>query len=66
VSLLLPQQTVLEEMPAYPERESSAWTKMRARDQFVTDKTWKDAKHTRKDKRTSLAGAQGQADGQGM
>lgn len=40
-------------MPAYPERESSMVNKIKAKEKFVTDKTWTQAKHTRK-KRVSI------------
>eukprot|EP01135_Chromosphaera_perkinsii_P002589 Nk52_evm105s224 gene=Nk52_evmTU105s224 len=34
-------QMVLEEMPAYPERESSILAKLKKREDYITDKTWR-------------------------
>lgn len=58
-------QSVLEEMPPYPERESSMLAKMKAKEQFVTDKTWNQARKTRNstgggaDERSLAAGGSG-------
>ncbi|KNC78944.1 hypothetical protein SARC_08642 [Sphaeroforma arctica JP610] len=47
-------QAVLEEMPPYPERDSTILAKLHAKENFVTDKTWGQSKGRNAAKSTAL------------